>query len=689
MSSSLHFADDFLRTEMEDQELMDSIQKSMHISTSSSSDRQGDVDIGMEGLQVLTRVIDKMLAKVKVDVIDTTVRILHKSAAPPSPHHDEYYLDLQIARISYFDETPEFNKPSSQQPLDESSIHINNNNNNNTIKIITLSSPSIWIRSKNNGPLYSIPTNSETRLHNDDDENSDLEQTEFYEANEGLYGGGSNSIHSSFMSGSTTPRAYGAFSTSSNNTNKPYEALLFTMFDKENWIRVQMRPSYPLNPTRLSDHTSAIKQIDILCSHIRTMITPRQAAFLADLLKHTMDAMTDTSSSSSSTSESSTPDMTTSSIPRMDSILLSQSSSPDLGFDRIRSPPRLVIPNMTTPSSTTTTSSSAASTSASSVPDIKIKFQINEMEFYFLVHDGPDLSPPPPSMWETNDCNGCKEIGHIRLAIRELVARYQQFPDNSNNAQRKDESTLAAASSLLSTFDIKVKRMSVDEWIRRPSFEPWSSKKAAAERAWQIPYERYLPILEFDDSIMHDYRHDTQFPSIVQSHATHRIRSHHHHHRDKSHHHEVIRIRVEKKHAHQSRRFVNGMSYSLIYKVYAYLSFAPMLLATSLEENTQITIMPLKIHVDPQVADRFENYVYAMMELTEKWDKPTRPQEMRYVTKRLLRIMINNIVYIAIWIVRLGNVFMKIWIEDQPNGSIANPPASNVALFASCFMFLT
>lgn len=633
MSSSLHFADDFLRTEMEDQELMDSIQKSMHISTS-SSDRQGDVDIGMEGLQVLTRVIDKMLAKVKVDVIDTTVRILHKSAAPPSPHHDEYYLDLQIARISYFDETPEFNKPSSsQQPLDESSIHINNNNNNNTIKIITLSSPSIWIRSKNNGSLYSIPTNSETRLHNDDDENSDLEQTEFYEANEGLYGG-SNSIHSSFMSGSTTPRAYGAFSTSSNNASKPYEALLFTMFDKENWIRVQMRPSFPLNPTRLSDHTSAIKQIDILCSHIRTMITPRQAAFLADLLKHTIDAMTDSSSSSSSsTSESSTPDMTTSSIPRMDSII-SQSSSPDLGFDRIRSPPRpdrLFIPNMmTTPSSTTSASSTSTSAPpSSSVPDIKIKFQINEMEFYFLVHDGPDLSP---SMWETYECNGCKDIGHIRFAIRELVARYQQFPNN-NNAQRKEESTLAVASSLLSTFDIKVKRMSIDEWIRRPSFDPWSSKKPEApaeRRAWQIPYERYLPILEFDDSIMHDYRHDTQFPSIVQSHATHRIRSHHHH-RDKAHHHEVIRIRVEKKHAHQSRRFVNGTLLYLTSSPPLPSNSYPMLLATSLEENTQITIMPLKIHVDPQVADRFENYVYAMMELTEKWDKPTRPQEMRYV----------------------------------------------------------
>lgn len=61
-----------------------------------------------------------------------------------------------------------------------------------------------------------------------------------------------------------------------------------------------------------------------------------------------------------------------------------------------------------------------------------------------------------------------------------------------------------------------------------------------------------------------------------------------------------------------------------------------VVIATSLEENTQITIMPLKIHVDPQVIDRFENYVYAMMELTEKWDKPTRPQEMRYVSHECL-----------------------------------------------------
>ena len=68
-----------------------------------------------------------------------------------------------------------------------------------------------------------------------------------------------------------------------------------------------------------------------------------------------------------------------------------------------------------------------------------------------------------------------------------------------------------------------------------------------------------------------------------------------------------------------------------VYSTQVYIYFSHIMIATSLEENTQITIMPLKIHVDPQVVDRFESYVYAMMELTEKWDKPTRPQEMRYV----------------------------------------------------------
>lgn len=49
----------------------------------------------------------------------------------------------------------------------------------------------------------------------------------------------------------------------------------------------------------------------------------------------------------------------------------------------------------------------------------------------------------------------------------------------------------------------------------------------------------------------------------------------------------------------------------------------------------------------------------------------------------------NHVLYLAILIARLDNVSMKIWIEDQPNDSIANQPVSSVVLFAFCFMFLT
>lgn len=253
MSSSLHFADDFLKTEIEQdqtQELHESIQKSFHTNIQ---------DADMEGLQVLTKVIDKMLAKIKIDIVDTLIRISHKSAVPLVAPGDnverEYYIDICIPRLSYYDETPEFNNPTEQHNMVESSILLPTTNE--TIKFITLTSPEIWL---NYSPsIYTLQSQSETTIG----EKEDLDQTEFFDTDQGSIYGYQD------MSGSTTPKGY---------QPQAYKALLFTTMNKRNHLRMKLRPS-------LDDSSSMpIKQVDFLVTHMRAIISPLQVAFFIDLL---------------------------------------------------------------------------------------------------------------------------------------------------------------------------------------------------------------------------------------------------------------------------------------------------------------------------------------------------------------------------------------------------------------------
>ncbi|KAI9315841.1 hypothetical protein BX666DRAFT_258603 [Dichotomocladium elegans] len=594
MSSSLHFADDFLRTEMEDQELVDSIQQSVHMSAA-----EAGIDVGTEGLQVITRVIDKMLAKVKVDVVNTTIRILHKSSAPilsdKGSEGDEYYLDLHIPRISYFDETPEFScdqeTPLQSSDMTESSI-LAPPMSNETIKIITMSSPTVWIRSKQSSPaapMYSMMPTRDTALQGKDEEEEELGHTEFYEARdrEQSISQNTNSIHSSFMSGSTN---HGANETSAaegtNSNSKPYEALLFTTLDKDNWVRIQLRPSFPFGANTVTfENASAIRQIDILCSHVRTIITPRQTAFLLDLLKQITSVCS--SAEQISTELKRHSDVSQDHLSRFDFSVFDRPTQnrPEQHF--------YMDNNRLLQSAPTVTSS----------PDMKVKFQINTIDLFFLYSDGPDI--PSPSIWEIPECIGCMSVDHIKVSMREVVVRYQQFPEHNRPASRKQSdipfgTPHSPIAHLLSKIDIKITRLTIDEWIRRPHcFQ--SSRKA--DNTWQIPYERYIPILEFDESITQDYNHDIVFPSIMQT-MTPRLRTRTKHGRGSC----AIRIRIEKKQAHEVSRFVN---------------------ATTLDEDIRITILPLKLHVDAQVLDRLENYVYAYVELQSKWDNATKADDTR------------------------------------------------------------
>ncbi|KAI9249301.1 hypothetical protein BY458DRAFT_559947 [Sporodiniella umbellata] len=226
MSSSLHFADDFIKSEIEeDEKAEEALQRA-------------------DGIYVLTRTIDKLFAQLKVSVTDTVIHIIHASAVSLSDDDDDddekvdeerqYSIDICLPAISYFDETPEFNKNIEQQKhIDESSLWLPQAPNE-TIKIITFEPPTIWLRSVNDS--------TET----------------FYEA------------ESSPVMDSEPIR------------KTSYEALLFTAIDKNNWIRIKTMP--------LDTNAFHIKQVDFLLTHLRLVLSPSQLAFLLDLVEFVQDS---------------------------------------------------------------------------------------------------------------------------------------------------------------------------------------------------------------------------------------------------------------------------------------------------------------------------------------------------------------------------------------------------------------
>ena len=402
LSSSLHFADDFLKSEIKEdqvQELHESIQKSFHTDM---------VDEDMEGLQVLTKVIDKLMARIKIDVLDTLIRIIHTSAVPLVPGDDsrEYHIDICVPGISYYDKTPEFNpgncatEPPETDTMMESSILLPPAANE-TIKYIVIASPEIWLKSPctlspSAASMYSIPTQSETTIN---EECEDLSQTEFFDTEEGT------SLYlQDDMSGSITPKAC-------QQKSKLYEALLFTTLDQRNYIRFKLRPS--LDDTSLLP----IKQIDLMITHMRAILSPLQVAFFLDL----MDAMSTTDTVSSSPPPPTTP--TPSTDPILDDLDSFQTNTPYTPYES--TPP--------------------------SIPDRKIKMNLTLIELYLLGNDEPIQDWKQPQ----------QDKSHVRFAIEKTIVKLQQ-------------------SSHSSSVSINVPNITLSEWIQQPHHvrkeTKWSTK---------------------------------------------------------------------------------------------------------------------------------------------------------------------------------------------------------------------
>ncbi|KAJ3015495.1 autophagy- protein 2 [Thoreauomyces humboldtii] len=112
MSSSIHFAENFLRSEITADDDFGPEAESFHQSARpSSSPTSAAPSAGLDGLQVLARLIDKILARAKVTAKNTTIRLVHRSnhsivTGSPSELDQQYHIDLSFPFLKYEDQSP-------------------------------------------------------------------------------------------------------------------------------------------------------------------------------------------------------------------------------------------------------------------------------------------------------------------------------------------------------------------------------------------------------------------------------------------------------------------------------------------------------------------------------------------------------------------------------------------------------
>ncbi|KAJ1960613.1 autophagy- protein 2, partial [Dispira parvispora] len=114
MSSSLHFADDFLRKETtrhrDTGRLMESVLSSFHADTTSTSSTQG--------LRILTELIDKIISRVNIRFRNVIVNLVRGQPAQPCAPTD-CHLRIHIDQVDYEDrENPDqFEPPLPPRPI--------------------------------------------------------------------------------------------------------------------------------------------------------------------------------------------------------------------------------------------------------------------------------------------------------------------------------------------------------------------------------------------------------------------------------------------------------------------------------------------------------------------------------------------------------------------------------------------
>lgn len=576
----MHLAGDFLKTEVppnEDEELRQSIHLSA--SDSPSMDFSNQQDVNLEGLQVLTKVIDKMLARIKVKVIDTVLRLHHTSVIPLNSRNDirtghtslgdesrDYYLDIQIPNISYFDETPGLSDSSSKEPsppdinMQTSSILLPPAMNE-SIKILVVTSPTVWIRSGLDISIHSFGTASDHDLAAMMKESSLVSGQSDSELND------SSMFHSamgdSHMSGSITPQQ--APSASPNmSADSTYEALIFSTMDKENWFRFKFAAGQPAEWSSAIQEQSrlSMKQLDVLVSSICISLSPKQVAWLSELLENftgatnskdnqvptefdTVDKtpLEDDNEDLQELLKSSTPEFGTPESPiyhtpslrqvhekkfesdphvqsRFDSIPQTRRPVLDMNQERLMSPP--YSNQMVDLDRGRTSSSMSFSTlhqHQKQAAPVKIKFSLTSANLYLLMNETSSpvspsfFSAPSPALLDTN---------HIKLSLNHFVLRYKDWSslisDKASSSTRRPSrgrgnftlnDNSDAISSPRNALDIRISDISIHEWLMASSDDhqplPGMSR---------LRYDVYNPILQFNELLPKTYRSENDFSTI-------------------------------------------------------------------------------------------------------------------------------------------------------------------------------
>ncbi|CAB4397789.1 unnamed protein product [Rhizophagus irregularis] len=334
LSSSFHFAGDFLRHERlppeEDEELRNSIYHSFHsnnsnafpsesqelggsgLEQSETLPQQSSIpsDSGIEGVQILARLIDKLMSNVKIILKDTCIRLSHQSTISLNGDYNsnkndqlkEYCFELKIPEISFKDETPGLDDEPTPPNVSGSASVTLPPEQAETIKSFTITGLNIWLKEVTNQWIHQQSSQRPQQLN--------VPKTFSY--------GGEDSGDEFFDSHSN---GYGSDIGSENEEQKqtiPYEAMIFSCSEHENIIRVTLSQnsiptiqfdaqnaatSYYLTQEAMQQAKSTQSwNIEGLIQSLTAVLTPSQVSLIADLA----DALSRSKSSSSTRPPSST-----------------------------------------------------------------------------------------------------------------------------------------------------------------------------------------------------------------------------------------------------------------------------------------------------------------------------------------------------------------------------------------------
>jgi hypothetical protein len=579
LSTSIHLAGDFLKTEIaadEDEEFRQSIHLSAPDSPPLDSPYQQNVNV--EGLQVLTKVIDKMLARIKIKIIDSVLRIHHISSLSLSSYdsgpsgnvfenetHD-YYLDIQIPSISYFDETPglsdrDKNEPTPPDISMQSSSILLPPAINESIKILVVSSPTIWIRSGLDQSTNSL----QARRYQDPDvsvaESTIMSNQSDTELND------SSMFHSAIgdsqLSGSITPQARP--SSPNMDIDSVYESLIFSTMNKDNWFRFKFSAGEPTEwsaTVQLSD-MSSMKQVDIIMSSLCIALSPKQIVWLnelleclsgpADLPNNDMSAEYGTAQNSPQGNDADVLQELLMNKNGSDQHQINTFTSPayvaqspsyldanNPGFN-VESPSRLDntlgIQQLSLESNREQWSSrqyhnlsgnhigrdvgrnlgfSNLQHQKQLIPSVKIKFSMASADLYILMNETHAIVPP--AFFSTPN-PALLGVDHLKFSLQQIVLRYKDWSPLSSatphheqqgrrNVSGPNTSDDFAISCPKSALDVRISNIALQEWLKRPDHEQ------NLHGTSMLNYEEYTSILQFNELLPKTYMSQGDFPAI-------------------------------------------------------------------------------------------------------------------------------------------------------------------------------